>query len=313
MSGSQSTYVERAITITIRLGEGTFGDTGSNTVTLEGLRVLATIEKTAPPGFGRAEIRVYGMTQSVMNQVSTLGVPFRMYRQGNIVTVQAGQKGTPLPVVWIGYILNAWQVLEGAPDTYFQIVSNAGVLEAMVPGAPLSFPGPIDVASVMAGLATRMGRVFVNDGVTAKLSGGYFPGTAMAQAIAIARAAGVEMEPGGGPGDTLTIWPKDRTRIGVVPLISANTGMIGYPQYRDNAMAFRCLFNPNIVRGGQILMDSSLFPSATSSDQSPEAVLRRGGPNGYWYVNSPFILNLSAQVPNGPWFNECTCSRALRP
>ena len=310
MSG---TYVERAITIVIQLGEGTFGQTGSNTVTLEGLRVSATIEKVAPPGFGRAEIRVFGMTQSVMNQVSTLGVPFRMYRQGNIVTVQAGERGKPLPVVWKGYILNAWQNLDGAPETYFQIVSNAGVLEALVPGQPLSFPGPIDVASVMSGLATRMGRLFVNDGVTTKLSGGYFPGTAMAQAIAIARAAGIELEPGGSVGDTLTIWPKTQTRTGVVPLISASTGMVGYPQYRDNAMAFRCLFNPNIVRGGQILMDSSIFPSATSSDQSTEAVLRRGGPNGYWYVNSPFILNLSAQLPNGPWFNECVCSRVLQP
>lgn len=310
MSG---TYVERAITVTIQLGEGTFGQTGSNTVTLEGLRVSATIEKVAPPGFGRAEIRVFGMTQSVMNQVSTLGVPFRMYRQGNIVTVQAGEKGQPLPVVWKGYILNAWQNLDGAPETYFQIVSNAGVLEALVPGQPLSFSGTIDVASVMSGLATRMGRLFVNDGVTTKLSGGYFPGTAMQQAIAIARAAGIELEPGGSVGDTLTIWPKTQTRTGVVPLISASTGMVGYPQYRDNAMGFRCLFNPNIVRGGQILMDSSLFPSATSSDQSAEAVLRRGGPNGYWYVNSPFILNLSAQLPNGPWFNECVCSRVLQP
>ena len=309
MSG---TYVERAITIVIQLGEGTFGQTGSNTVTLEGLRVSATIEKVGPPGFGRAEIRVFGMTQSVMNQVSTLGVPFRMYRR-NFVTVQAGEKGQPLPVVWKGYILNAWQNLDGAPETYFQIVSNAGVLEALVPGQPLSFPGPIDVASVMSGLATRMGRLFVNDGVTTKLSGGYFPGTAMQQAIAIARAAGIELEPGGSVGDTLTIWPKTQTRTGVVPLISASTGMVGYPQYRDNAMAFRCLFNPNIVRGGQILMDSSLFPSATSSDQSAEAVLRRGGPNGYWYVNSPFILNLSAQLPNGPWFNECVCSRVLQP
>ena len=306
------TYVERAITVTIQLGEGTFGQTGSNTVTLEGLRVSATIEKIAPPGFGRAEIRVFGMTQSVMNQVSTLGVPFRMYRR-NFVTVQAGEKGQPLPVVWKGYILNAWQNLDGAPETYFQIVSNAGVLEALVPGQPLSFPGPIDVASVMSGLATRMGRLFVNDGVTTKLSGGYFPGTAMAQAIAIARAAGIELEPGGSVGDTLTIWPKTQTRTGVVPLISASTGMVGYPQYRDNAMAFRCLFNPNIVRGGQILMDSSLFPSATSSDQSTEAILRRGGPNGFWYVNSPFILNLSAQLPNGPWFNECVCSRVLQP
>ena len=315
MSGTtqQTTYVERAITITIQLGEGQFGETGSNTVTLEDLRCVATMNKIAPPGFGQAEFRIYGMTQTVMNKASNLGVPNRMVRLGNIVTVQAGQKGQPLPVIWKGFILDAWQNLEGTPDTFFQIISVQGALEAITPGAPLSYSGPFDVASAMAGLATIMARKFINYGVTAQLSGGYFPGTAMQQAIAIARAANIELDPGGAPGAELVIWPKNKTRIGVVPLISVDTGLVGYPRYQSGGMGFRCLFNPNIIVGGVIQMQSTLFPNSTSSDSSAEAILRAGGPNGFWYVVSPSTINLSSQVPNGPWFNDVTCSRVIMP
>ena len=309
----QSTYVERAITVTIQLGQGTFGQTGSNTVKLEGLRVAATINRVGLPGFGNCEIRVYGIIPSIMNAVSSLGVAVGMYRQNNIVTIEAGQVGQALAVVWRGYIQAAWQNLEGMPDTFLQIISTSSVLEAMLPGPPMSFPGPFDVAAAMSGLATRMGRAFVNDGVTVQLPSGYYPGTAMQQAIAIARAANIELDTGGAPGDKMTIWPKNRTKSGIVPLISVATGLVGYPQYHDYGIKFRCLFNPSIVFGGQIQMDSTLFPPSTAVSTGDQAALQAAGPNGFWYVLSPFILNLSSQMPGGPWFNELTCSRVLQP
>ena len=306
-------YVERQIRITITLGKGTFGTTGMNKVTLPLLRTFVTIQKAGMPSFDRAEIRVYGVTQSIMNAVSTLGIPLPMVRANNTVLVEAGDAVNGLATVYSGYIQQAWQNLDGPPETFFQIIAYGGSLEAVAPAPPSSFPGTADVATIMSGLATQMGWNFENNGVQVQLASPYFAGTAMQQAQRLARAAGIEMYVDSG-SHTIAIWPRNGTRGGLVPLISAASGMVGYPRFRDQGMGFTTLFNPSIRIGGQVLMRSTLgAASSTPANGASEADSQKGGPNGYWMVIAPLTYDLAAQVPNGPWFCDVNCARTIVP
>ncbi len=282
MSATQnpSSYVTRELAATVLLGRGTFGAAGYDTLTVANLRMAATLSKMGSPGFDSAEIRIYGLTQSVMNQLSTLGVPLPMARL-NTVQLSAGDSASGLSVIYQGNIQNAWQNLDGMPDTFLQIVAYAGYFDAIAPIPPTSYKGSTDVATIMAGLAARMGRAFENNGVQVKLSNPYFAGTAVQQAQACAKAADIELYD---DGLTLAIWPKWSTRGGAVPLISPESGLIGYPRYTSQGMEFRCLFNPNIKLGGVIQMKSSIQPAC-----------------GTWYVNK-LTYDLSSRLPGGPWF-----------
>lgn len=265
------------------------------------------------PSFDKAEIRVFGVTQSIMNAVSTLGIPLPMVRANNTVLVEAGDTVNGMATVYSGYIQNAWQNLDGSPETFLHIISYRGLDEAVRPAAPSSFPGTADVATIMSGLARQMEYVFENSGVQTQLSSPYLSGTLLQQAQTVARAAGIEMYLDSG-SQTLAIWPKNKTRGGMVPLISANSGLVGYPRFRDQGMGFTCLFNPNIRIGGQILMRSMIGqPSQTPANGAPEAEAQMGGPNGYWAVNAPLTYDLAAQVPNGPWFCDVNCARTIVP
>jgi hypothetical protein len=110
---------------------------------------------------------------------------------------------------------------------------------------------------------------------------------------------------------TLAIWPKTGTRGGQIPLISpSNGGLVGYPTYRDLAMRFRCIFNPNIVVGGQIQMQSTSGGAAPSSNEA--ATLQQlliAGANGTWFVQAPLTYDLASQIPDGPWFCDVVCAR----
>jgi hypothetical protein len=284
-----STYVKRAIDVTVQLGQGNFGASGFNTVKLTGLRVHASILKQGAPGFGTADLRIYGMTQSVMNQLSTLGVPTPMTTgRNNLVTIEAGDAVNGMAVVFRGTVWRAWQNLDGAPETFFDMSLIASAFDAMAPVPPISFPGSADVATIMSGLALRMGRAFENNGVQVRLSNPYFPGTAVDQVQKCAQAANIEAYD---DGITLAIWPKSGTRGGAIPLISAASGLVGYPTYFDQGMRFRCLYNPSILFGGQIKMQSSLTPAC-----------------GLWYVTS-LVYDLAAQITSGPWFCDVDCVR----
>jgi hypothetical protein len=312
MSGTQSTgnssYIERKIDITMILGTGTFGATGQNTVKLSNLRCAVTINEVGFPSYSMTEARIYGLTPSLMQ-----GVPLPMQRKNQII-IEAGDAVNGMAVVATNYILTATQKFAGMPETFLQVVSNTGAFDAMAPVPPISFPGSADVATIMSGIAVRMGRTFENNGVQVQLSNPYFPGTAIDQAHSLARAANIELYDEG-PGRRLAIWPKNKTRGGAIPLISVASGLIGYPESSDQGMRFRCLFNPNIALGGQIQMQSSLGTvsnppvAATGSTQQQ---VQAAGPNGIWYV-SHLLHDLSAQLPNGPWFSDACCARTYLP
>lgn len=305
-------YVARAIDVSITLGQGTFGQTASNAVSLSGLLVVASINKRGTPSFDQANLRIYGMQPSLMNQLSTLGVPQTMGRPNNIVSIRAGDAVNGMTTVFTGTLTRAYEVLS-QPDTCFNIDSWAGWVQGMKPGPSISYPNGADVATIMASLANQMGLAFENSGVQISLASPYFAGTPLDQAQACARAANIEMaiDSGGNP-PTLAIWPKTGTRGGAVPLISAASGLIDYPQFEQYGMSFRCIFNPSIRLGGQIKMQSTLYPPSDVTGGATEAQIQAAGPNGYWYVQS-LTLDLASQQPDGPWFCACSCARTTAP
>ena len=312
MSGS---FTQKNLIVQIRLGQGTFGNTGQNTVELSNLRVMATITKGTFPSLDIATIRVYGLTPTIMNACSTMGTPLPLYRIGNTVTLLAGSQGSAMSVVFSGFMGFCWQDYNEAPEVSLVISGLAGGLAAIKPVPPISYPGGADVATIMAGIATTMNMGFENNGVVQTLTDTYEGQTALEQAHSVARHARINMyidtiiqngQETGLSAGVLAIWPELGSRSGPIPTISAATGMVGYPKYQSNGMAFTTLYNPNIRVGGKIQMQSTVGGAASAQGEI-------GGPNGLWLVQSfggaPLVHELSSQLPGGPWFTHCNCIR----
>jgi hypothetical protein len=150
------------------------------------------------------------------------------------------------------------------------------------------------VAVIMASLAKQMNYNFQNYGVKVTLANPYFPGTAMAQMAAVADAANIyafiEND------ETLVIVPKDGARGDEVPVISVDTGMIGYPNaIAPGWISLRTLYNPAIRFMGQINVKSSIT-----------AV------NGLWRVRR-MMHSLESEMPNGQWETDIDASLFDRP
>lgn len=320
---SGSSWTQKAIDVTITLGTGSFGGTGQNTVKLSGLRVKADIIKSGFPAMDKAIVRVYGVTPDVMNTVSTLGIPLTFWRLGNSMLIEAGDVGGVMSVVYSGYLHQAYQNFDESPETSLVLVGWGGGRGAGdAPIAPVSYAGSVDVATIAASIAQQAGWKFENSGVQIQHSNTYLAGTAVQQYQELGRQAGINvyLDSGTSP-PTLAIWPAYGTRGGMTPLINAASGLVGYPRFQSNGMSFRCLFNPNLRLGGQIEMQSTvggaptqiqasqLGQSPASPFTSPAPTNQTGGPNGLWYIISPFSYDLSAQLPGGPWFCDVHCAR----
>ncbi len=275
-----SSYVQRKINVVFTLGIGTWGQSGADTVTLSGLRVSAEITKAGGKSMGELQMRVYGMTQSQMNKLSTLGMMVQEVRRNN-VAIMAGDDVNGMSLVYEGTIFDAWVDHEGDPETVFNVIGHAGLFEAIKPVPARSYSGTADAAVIMADIAGQMGLAFENNGVSVPLSNPYYAGTARVQAERCADAANINWIIDNGK---LAIWPMGGSRGGVVPLISPATGMVGYPAYNSSGIVVKSLFNPSIVYGGAIEVQSSLTPAC-----------------GKWVVQT-LAYNLESETPNGAWF-----------
>ena len=280
-------YARRQIDVTISLGTGNFGESpagASNTVTLSGLRVTAHIVKAALPATDSAVIKIYGVPLSIMNQVSRLGKPIYAIRN-NTVTLSAGDDVSGMAQVFFGTIYSAYGDFGALPEACLTISALNGYVDLGRPVAPLSYPNGADAATICAQIAATMGQSLVNHGVTTQLASGYFPGTPIDQLRAVALAANIYAIPGGGPGgQSVEIWPKDGQRASLIPLISPDTGLIGYPRYADYGINLMALYNPGLVFGAAFELQTSITPA-----------------NGQWIVYD-LSYDLDAETPGGKWF-----------
>src|SRR6185295_1510125 len=194
------------------ISQPTFAGGSSNSVTLSGYRVSASIVKAGGiASQGQLQLRIYGMSLDLMNQLSTLGkTPIYVAGpQRNLISVSAGDdSGTGL--VFQGTISQAYTDLGGAPDAMFTVDAFSLLYQAVQAIPPTSFKGATDAAIILQGLATQMGLSFENNGVSVMLQNPYFHGSALSQAQDCIRAAGIEWNQG--DNGILAIWPKGGAR-----------------------------------------------------------------------------------------------------
>lgn len=292
------TFARRAIDVTFRLGTGTFGDGGFDTVKLSGLRCSASITSGDSATSAELQMRLWGMDPSIMRQLTILnqGYEQRIGKRVNYVTVEAGDKGGSMSIVFEGGIIEAWADFAAIPDTSFVLTATTGLIDRYRPAAS-SFFIQIDAALAMQQIAAQMQRRFENNGVSGiVLRNLHLSGSLFDQMQDVRRQADINAVIDEKNGN-LVIWPRNQSRRATVPLVSAATGMRGYPAFTQYGVRVDTLYNPAIASGGQVDLESAIVPA-----------------KGRWYV---YLVghDLEAEVPEGKWFThfEASISQEARP
>lgn len=188
---SDNSFTEKLIELTITLGTGDFGADLGDTVTISNARILARLSNPGGETMGAAQIRVYGMSQHLMNQLTTIGQINRAIRVKNTVSVAAGDENG-MQLSFFGVIVDAYADYNSAPDVPFVIEAAAGMDIAVKPVNATSYKGQVSVAQIMGDLATEAGLAFEQNGVDTNLFNPYFSGTILNKIQKCARAAGIQ-------------------------------------------------------------------------------------------------------------------------
>ena len=291
--------LDRQIQVVIALGTGNFGDTGKNTVTLDGLRVHANITKVGAPGYDAAEIRVYGLPLSMMNTLSKLGAPIG-YPRVNTITLNAGDTTTGMSQVFQGIIYTSYGDFSAMPEVCLVVTSMYNLTNGAKPAAPLSFPKPVQAATVVAQIAAQMGLGFINNGVSVTFSGAggggpYLPGSSLQQLQTVASAGNFNYTTSGGNAQqSVEIWPKGTARGAMGPLVSPDSGLVVYPEYSDAGATIVSLYRPGFGTGQAFTLQTSIDSAA-----------------GTWFVvRLNYELECNNPTGSNPWFITIDAQRS---
>lgn len=272
---------KKELRFVITLGTGKFGSSDNDQIILQGFRALVDIDKAGGVQMGTLRAKVFGVSQADMNSVTTL-----QWKPGSLIpnTVEVfAIDGLSETLVFAGNIVNAWGDYQSMPDVYLHIQAQAAFFNQLQAVAPRSYKGRVDVASVMSQIARDMGYTFENNGVKTQLADVYLSNTGMEQAKDLARAAGCDLYV---DDKVLAITPANVPRKSIIPLITPDTGLVGYPTFDGVGVNFQTLFDPSITFGGSIRLVTDVLQAA-----------------GEWVVTS-VSHRLESEKPGGAWFSN---------
>jgi hypothetical protein len=281
-------FVKRKIELTFILGRGVFGESGGTKVVVSGLRINCTVQSNLGPRQGTANLRVYGLTKSLLNQLTSLNRAAEAQRLNRII-IKAGDDKVGMSVVFDGQIMLSQIDMTSFPDVALVVEALGGALEMLKVMEPISYPAA-DAAVILSELAYKMGMDFENNGVSVMLATPYYAGSLMEQAAECARDANITMviDYGDTGRNLMAIMPKGKPRGGLIPLIAPETGLVGYPSYSSGlyGIAVKCIFNPQLRLAGLVKVQSDLQVA-----------------NGTW-MTFHIAHEIESEVPGGQWFTH---------
>lgn len=272
-------YARRRIDITFLPATGT-GKTYS------GLRCYVVVTQANLGSGVHAQIRIWGMTLSDINNFTRAGTTY--YSANNRVKVEAGDLDGPLASIFSGDVIYAYPDFKEQPDSAFVVEANGTTDIQLNKATPQTFNrANVSIDEVLNQILKPAGIALENRGLKAVINFGYFAGTVWTQIERAVKAANglAYYDP---VGKKLIIAPKPQfgqTTGGKTIQIDAAHGLVGYPEFQQSRIVVRCLFSPGIFTSP---MDKIRVQSELQSAC------------GVWTAFQ-VDYELSAEIPGGPW------------
>lgn len=242
--------------IRLTLAKGQFGG-GGNTKVISHLGMSATIQKLGPPDFPKASVEVYGMSLDDIQALTSLSFhPFKTSR--NYINIFAGDGEGCMSEVFAGSIVSAHGDFSGCPEHKLVLEAETGFWGRVYAQGPGVISGTQDAASFISRQAATAGMSFSNEGVTAKLRNCIFHGSPIEQARQAAIQIGADLVI---DDEVMVLLPKNGHRKGTIPLLSAQSGLLGYPAVTGDGIECKSIYNPAFRFAGLFMLDT-IVPKA---------------------------------------------------
>lgn len=275
------TYKKRSLkfefTLTDQVFDGTQGPSKDNVLTLQNAKAVVEYNGYGGSALTTLSCQVYGLNLSSMAKLSYAG-NLRGKTKNNYLKVWAQDE-----LIFAGTITFATTDFNEAPDAPLVIEAHAVGAERSLPAVPFSREGAIDVIDAIRSIANPLSiMVSVLEDIKFPLSNPYAVGDPISQIIQLAKMANLNIDCSTG---IVRIWTRKGSWSDVVPFVSKDNGLIGYPTWTRDGLYLTTMFSSNLIAPRKMKLETEL-----------------PGASGMYVINTVKHV-LSSWVEGGPWFS----------
>lgn len=313
-----------SVTFNIALPDGT-----TKSLTLESdYRIKAIVSHAGMSVGSELELEIWGMSLNDMNRLSYVANypnvenPRTVNQSNSTVIVRVGDYGKPLTTLFMGLLTEGYAALNGGEPVFRAHAMTSLLLAAVVPD-PISYRGPRSVVSILSDICAAAGLQLIDHGGWdrhATLTNHYAEGTTLQMIEKTIKACGgtydlsdinaQQNNIGSSFKGVIHVWgptyggATKSAAEDILPLISVETGLVGYPTYNRAGVSFTCLLRPDIAYYQPIKLDGPYAPAGWVTDDNGLNQQGQKVSSGPWtgiWLPTDITHEVTSEIPGGNW------------
>lgn len=280
-------YNQRSLRFEFTNETSSFDEKGNNTISISEVRSTVSFQSAGNLFGTQVNVSLFGLSMELLASLSSKAMGlFGSDTERISMKIYVGDTA-----IFVGYMTSSIANMNTAPNSALMITATANADLQNKPSSPFSFNGSTPVTSVITAICKAAGYspyITGLDGIVA--TNPHYEGSIFNQLEKLCDDFEIAMSVA---SPTITFWPQNEKKDDVMPLISPEYGLIGYPIFSNGGVMFQTQFSTLLTTGRNVKLITSL-PHASGT-----------------YKLTSVSHELSSWMPDGPWHSVCIANRIL--
>lgn len=280
-----SLYSKRSLRFEFVNETSSFDEPGNNTISISEARATVSFQSAGNLFGTQINVSIFGLGIEMLAALSSKAMGlFGSDTERISMKVFVGETA-----IFAGYMTSSIANMNAIPNAALMITATANADLQNKPASPFSFNGATPVPDIINAICNAAGyKAYITglDGLV--VTNPHYEGSIFTQLESLCNDVNVAMSVA---PPSISFWPQDSTRDDVMPFISPEYGLIGYPIFSNGGLMFQTQFSTLLTTGRNVQIETSL----------PHA-------SGIYNLTS-VNHELSSWMNDGPWHSICIANR----
>ncbi|HBC2001479.1 TPA: hypothetical protein ACHT5R_001667 [Citrobacter freundii] len=278
-------YSKRSLRFEFVNETSSFDESGNNTISISEARAAVSFQSAGNLFGTQINVSIFGLGIEMLAALSSKAMGlFGSNTERISMKVFVGETA-----IFSGYMTSSIANMNAIPNAALMITATANADLQNKPASPFSFNGATPVPDIINAICNAAGyKAYITglDGLV--VTNPHYEGSIFTQLESLCNDVNVAMSV---TPPSISFWPQDSTRDDVMPFISPEYGLIGYPIFSNGGLMFQTQFSTLLTTGRNVQIETSL----------PHA-------SGVYKLTS-VNHELSSWMNDGPWHSICIAYR----
>ncbi|QBM22346.1 hypothetical protein E1B03_07800 [Citrobacter arsenatis] len=278
-------YSKRSLRFEFVNETSSFDESGNNTISISEARATVSFQSAGNLFGTQINVSIFGLGIEMLAALSSKAMGL-FGSDTELISMKVFVSET---AIFAGYMTSSIANMNAIPNAALMITATANADLQNKPASPFSFNGATPVPDIINAICNAAGyKAYITglDGLV--VTNPHYEGSIFTQLESLCNDVNVAMSVA---PPSISFWPQDSTRDDVMPLISPEYGLIGYPIFSNGGLMFQTQFSTLLTTGRNVQIETSL----------PHA-------SGVYKLTS-VNHELSSWVNDGPWHSICIAYR----